>query len=224
ALESDSEDGRPPSWIDPGVMEVHSVYTWSDSLVGMANAICSRGPWEVVCLWANERREPYFYFYETMFSKFGIRLLFSGFERVVLWALNVAPTQLHPNSWAFVRAFKLLCEDMGREPSLSVFFWYFSLHQADKLQAVQRSLLMSGGRSDGTESTLSDQPTIFVMVAYNQLEDWEREFIEELKQLPTLSCSQLIFDKRYCLVEGALPIHYSSGHGGGVPTVSRWAG
>ncbi|RDX82707.1 hypothetical protein CR513_36462, partial [Mucuna pruriens] len=104
ALESDSEDGGPPSWIDPVVMEVHSVYTRSDSLVGMADAICSRGPWElrvlpcrsnvVVCSWAGERGEPYFYFYETMFSKLGIRLSFSDFERAVLRALNVAPTQL----------------------------------------------------------------------------------------------------------------------------------
>ncbi|RDX71277.1 hypothetical protein CR513_49399, partial [Mucuna pruriens] len=142
ALESNSEDGRPPLWIDPGVMEVHSTYTRSGSLVGMANAICSWGPWEVrvlpcqsnevICSWVNERGEPYFYFYETMFSKLGIRLSFSNFEWVVLRALNVAPTQLHPNNWAFVRAFELLCEDMGREPSLSVFFWYFSLRQVDK--------------------------------------------------------------------------------------------
>ncbi|RDX76888.1 hypothetical protein CR513_43071, partial [Mucuna pruriens] len=51
-------------------MEVHSVYTRSDSLVGMVDAICSRGPWEVrvlpcqsdevVCAWADERGEPYF--------------------------------------------------------------------------------------------------------------------------------------------------------------------
>ncbi|RDX81364.1 hypothetical protein CR513_37974, partial [Mucuna pruriens] len=43
APESDSEGGELLSWIDPGVMEVHSVYTRPESLVGMADAICSRG-------------------------------------------------------------------------------------------------------------------------------------------------------------------------------------
>ncbi|RDX70517.1 hypothetical protein CR513_50230, partial [Mucuna pruriens] len=32
-----------------------------------------------------------------------------------------------------MRAFELLCEDMGRAPSLSVFFWFFSLHKTTKV-------------------------------------------------------------------------------------------
>ncbi|RDX67049.1 hypothetical protein CR513_54111, partial [Mucuna pruriens] len=130
----DSEVEGVPSWIDPRVTKVHSVYMRLESLVGMANAICTRGPWEVkvlpcrptevVCAWVGERGAPYFYFCENIFSKLRIRLPFSDFEWSVLRVLNVAPTQLHPNSWAFIRAFKLLCEDMGREPSFSVFSGY----------------------------------------------------------------------------------------------------
>ncbi|RDX93890.1 hypothetical protein CR513_23793, partial [Mucuna pruriens] len=36
----------------------------------------------------------------------------------ILRALNITPTQLHPNSWAFVQVFELLSEDMQRAPSL----------------------------------------------------------------------------------------------------------
>ncbi|RDX58495.1 hypothetical protein CR513_62187, partial [Mucuna pruriens] len=54
-----------------------------------------------------------------MFSKLGIRLPFFVFECAILRALNMALTQLHPNSWAFVKAFELLCEDMEREPPLT---------------------------------------------------------------------------------------------------------
>ncbi|RDX93636.1 hypothetical protein CR513_24076, partial [Mucuna pruriens] len=43
------------------------------------------------------------------------------------------PYPVAPKQLAFVRAFELLCEVMGKEPSLSVFFWYFSLHQVDKV-------------------------------------------------------------------------------------------
>ncbi|RDX62955.1 hypothetical protein CR513_58666, partial [Mucuna pruriens] len=120
AHESDSEGF--PSWIDPRVFEVYSVYTSPDSLAALR-------------------------------------------------ALNVARTQLHPNSWTFLQAFELLCEDMGQEPSLSVFSWFFSLRRAKK-------------------------PAISITVG-KQLESWEKEFIVELDQLPTLSCSKLISPKGY---------------------------
>ncbi|RDX88615.1 hypothetical protein CR513_29769, partial [Mucuna pruriens] len=109
----------------------------------MADAICHRGPWlvevlpcrldEIVCEWATKTKEPFFYLHETLFSKLGIKLSFTDFERVALRALNIAPTQLHLNSWAFIRAFKLLCEDMGRELSLNVFFWFFSIRRVEKV-------------------------------------------------------------------------------------------
>ncbi|RDX74754.1 hypothetical protein CR513_45454, partial [Mucuna pruriens] len=62
-----------------------------------------------------------------------VKIPFTAFEWSILHALNVAPTQLHPNSWTFVRAFKLLCEDLGRVPSLGVFFWFFSLRKVTKV-------------------------------------------------------------------------------------------
>ncbi|RDX79984.1 hypothetical protein CR513_39529, partial [Mucuna pruriens] len=37
------------------------------------------------------------------------------------------------NYWAFIKAFELLCEDLGRAPSLSVFFWFFSLRKVTKV-------------------------------------------------------------------------------------------
>ena len=59
-------------------------------------------PGEPVC--GDERsnnRVPFFFFYQTVFKRIGMRLPFSGFERELLTKINVALTQLHPNSWAF---------------------------------------------------------------------------------------------------------------------------
>ncbi|RDX86000.1 hypothetical protein CR513_32723, partial [Mucuna pruriens] len=116
-----------PSWLDHGVVTPRSAYVSAKKLVGMADAICWRGPlsitvspyWlrECVCEGAADGAEHYFYFYETLFSKLGITLPFTAFEQSVLCALNIAPTQLNPNSWAF----ELLSEDLGWEPSLGVF-------------------------------------------------------------------------------------------------------
>lgn len=44
-----------------------------------------------------------------MFSKVDLRLPLSSFEKGVLTELNVVPTQLHPNNWAFIQAFHILC-------------------------------------------------------------------------------------------------------------------
>ncbi|RDX61685.1 hypothetical protein CR513_60070, partial [Mucuna pruriens] len=77
--------------------------------------------------------KPCFYLYDTLHSKLGVKLPFTHFERVIFQLLNVAPTQLYPNSWAFVRAFELLCEDLGKAPTLGVFFWFFTIKKTNKV-------------------------------------------------------------------------------------------
>ncbi|QHO41145.1 uncharacterized protein DS421_5g143190 [Arachis hypogaea] len=52
---------------------------------------------------------PFFYAYEYFFSQMGITIPFSAFETELLWSCNVAPSYLHPNSWAFIKIFQLLC-------------------------------------------------------------------------------------------------------------------
>lgn len=60
--------------------------------------------------------------YETMFTKFTVKLPFTEFKCDVLWTLNIAPTQLHPNSWGFVKAFAILLRGLDSEPSIGCFF------------------------------------------------------------------------------------------------------
>ncbi|RDX60355.1 hypothetical protein CR513_61506, partial [Mucuna pruriens] len=140
---SDSLADGAYSWVDPEVLRVSSVLVKSDSLLGMASAICRPKTWsvtatscrsgEAVCMNSAEGPRPFFYLYDTLHSRLRIQLPFTHFERSVLRALNVAPTQLHPNSWAFVRAFELLCEDLGKAPSLGVFFWFFGSRKTDRV-------------------------------------------------------------------------------------------
>jgi len=69
--------------------------------------------------------EPFFFFYQMVFKRIGQRLPFSNFKRELLTELNVAPAQLHPNSWAFIRAFTILCGYLGHAPSVDVFLHFF---------------------------------------------------------------------------------------------------
>jgi len=69
--------------------------------------------------------EPFFFFYQTVFKHIRQRLPFTSFERELLTEVNVAPAQLHPNSWAFVRAFSILCNHFGHPPIADVFLHFF---------------------------------------------------------------------------------------------------
>ena len=72
------------------------------------------------------------FLYVTLFEKLGLRLPFNTFEKELLTVLNVSPSQLHPNSWAFIRAFQILCTHFGITPSSNMFLYFFELRSPHK--------------------------------------------------------------------------------------------
>jgi len=77
-----------------------------------------------VCHGQEGATEKFFYMYMCHFSLVHVRLPLDDFTMGVLRALNVAPTQLHPNSWAYLQAFRMLCQSLYME-SLPYAFLYF---------------------------------------------------------------------------------------------------
>ena len=69
--------------------------------------------------------ELFCFIYATLFKKVKLRFPFTRFERELLTELNIAPAQLHPNSWAFVRAFQILCAHLVLPASVDVFLFLF---------------------------------------------------------------------------------------------------
>ncbi|XP_045796475.1 uncharacterized protein LOC123890815 [Trifolium pratense] len=65
------------------------------------------------------------YVYYCTFLKLGVCLPFTDFQCEILNTLNVAPTQLHPNCWGFIRAFEILCGGLGLPLSTYSFFSCF---------------------------------------------------------------------------------------------------
>jgi len=90
-------------------------------------------PGEPVCIDERaKKRKPFFFMYQAVFKRLGVRLPFTPFERELLTEINTAPAQLHPNSWGFVRGFQILCGHLGIIPSVDVFLHFFEVKKQGK--------------------------------------------------------------------------------------------
>ncbi|GAU51337.1 hypothetical protein TSUD_412840 [Trifolium subterraneum] len=73
----------------------------------------------------NGEEPHYFYMYANVIQTLNLWFPLTIFEDTILRLLNVAPSQFHPNSWAFVKGYELLCYALDLEPSLGVFFCFY---------------------------------------------------------------------------------------------------
>ena len=135
---STSEWLRPhegPSWVDPKVFGITSVFltdvSVSDFLKRVPIVKASAREYLLTfdsCSLTDrvykERSstEPHFFFmYTCLFSDLHVSLPFDTFTVGVLQALNVALSQLHPNTWASMQVFRVVCQIFGLRPSSSCF-------------------------------------------------------------------------------------------------------
>ncbi|QCE03770.1 hypothetical protein DEO72_LG8g1796 [Vigna unguiculata] len=80
---------------------------------------------DYVCHGKEGAAEKFFYMYMCHFSQLFVRLPFDDFTMRVLRLLNVTPTQLHPNNWAYLQAFQVLCQAFYLQPSSHSFMYFF---------------------------------------------------------------------------------------------------
>jgi len=68
------------------------------------------------------------YMYKMFFTRLRIWLPFIDFQNLLLAMLNVTPTQLHPNNWAF----EVLSRFLGQEVNTGMFFYFFQSKGVEK--------------------------------------------------------------------------------------------
>jgi hypothetical protein len=64
---------------------------------------------ERICSCATDGSKAFFMAYTALFDQLRIRFPFSDLQIEVLHNLHLAPSQLHPNGWAFLQAFEVFC-------------------------------------------------------------------------------------------------------------------
>ncbi|MED6126081.1 hypothetical protein PIB30_074932 [Stylosanthes scabra] len=77
---------------------------------------------------AQEDRTRFLWVYTELFTRLGVRLPFTEFQREVLSRCPVAASQLHLNGWGFLRTFERMCLHFGFRPSWPVFLYTYQLH------------------------------------------------------------------------------------------------
>jgi len=91
---------------------------------------------EAVCHGREGLEGDFFYMYACMFTKLHVRLPLDEFTMGILRLLNVAPTQLHPNSWGSLQAFRLICKALYLTPTPESFLYFYVTRPRDPLSWV----------------------------------------------------------------------------------------
>ncbi|MCI59396.1 hypothetical protein A2U01_0080651, partial [Trifolium medium] len=68
--------------------------------------------------------------YHIAFQQLGYRMSFTDLETTVFEHLRVSPSQLHPNSLAFLLAFEVTAGYLEIVPTLKLFFHAFGLQRS----------------------------------------------------------------------------------------------
>ncbi|MED6171750.1 hypothetical protein PIB30_043629 [Stylosanthes scabra] len=68
---------------------------------------------------------------ELMFTDFGVRVPFTDFQQRLLNRASVAPSQLHPNTWASIRCFELETEFLQLPQEPEVFLCLFKFYSSN---------------------------------------------------------------------------------------------
>jgi len=67
------------------------------------------------------------YVYEFLFKEYDIRFPLTDFKAGMLTTINIAPSQLHPNGWTFLKCFEILCGHLDLKPFMNVFMYFYQV-------------------------------------------------------------------------------------------------
>jgi len=126
-------------WLDSEVVKVVSVYNTSSSVQSFVDSVdildvsFSDNLFSVRRCLSFDRvfhrrgssSVEFFFLYDKVVKDSRLQLPLDKFSIGVLRALNVAPTQLHPNSWAYIRGFQMLCLGLGLNTTLTLFLRHY---------------------------------------------------------------------------------------------------
>ena len=141
---SQASNGPSYDWVDPAILQIPSRIKSSNKLdeflAAHKNFLAPDCPTEAltvdicsvtdrVCHGRKYAPHDIFFVYSTFFSHLHVSP-FDSFTMSILQILNVAPTQWHPNSWAILQAFRVICQVFGLTPTPESFLYYYNTYSS----------------------------------------------------------------------------------------------
>ena len=132
---ANEETTAPTSaWLGNESLETKSVFSEGGTSEIPFSSVGRYEDWEVVLPCISDRvcskYENYvFPMYEVVFKDMSFRLPFSDFQREVFRWTKLSPSQIHPNSYAFMRAFELVCKYLEVPAFKNVFYTIFTVQR-----------------------------------------------------------------------------------------------
>ncbi|MED6110679.1 hypothetical protein PIB30_045114 [Stylosanthes scabra] len=137
----DATETRLYGWVEKAVLTQQSVVE-SDALPEFRRSyplmedpgaerdyvLEAAGPFDRVPFRADEDGPHFLWVYQELFTRLGMRLPFSDFQRDVMTRCRVAVSQLHLNGWGFILAFEKVCLHFGFRPTIRLFFFIYDVH------------------------------------------------------------------------------------------------
>jgi Putative gypsy type transposon len=121
----------PLPWVTQDVWTTHSLITVQALRQMKLSAMqgcyfCPPGEDEPVCASRVGDFTNFFFFYKAYMTRLGVRFPFTEFQMSCLSHLHLAPSQLHPNGWAYIVAFERLCQSFSVPiPCTATLFFFF---------------------------------------------------------------------------------------------------
>jgi len=82
--------------------------------------------------------------YEDVLKKLNSQFPFTDFECEMLSFMNVTPVQLHPNSWAFLHIFQILCKSFKIKSIVNKFMCFYQLKKGVKVRRASLNAFKFG--------------------------------------------------------------------------------
>ncbi|CAJ2655512.1 unnamed protein product [Trifolium pratense] len=182
------------AWVAPEPRGIASTITAQDPRLFTIVEEAGSVNWEVHAPAEGERicssyTEGGFTMYEMAFKEMGYRLPFNNLEAEIFGRLKVAPSQLHPNSLAFIRAYQILCRYLEVEATVSLFFYIFQ---------IQRQKV---GDRQGWISLKHQSSKIFKMFVESARGFKERYYV--VKPVTEFALNSLYMDRPVLLEDGS---------------------
>jgi len=124
------------AWPGNKSLETESVFSEGSTGEIPFSSIGRSEDWEVLLPSTSDRvcseyENHVFPMYEVVFKDMGFQLPFLDFQREVFRWTKLPPSQIYPNSYAFMRAFELVCNYLKVPAFKNVFFTIFNVHRGN---------------------------------------------------------------------------------------------